>query len=72
MTAGHARLHRDDAIVLEPRGPCPGVPVSGRRAAVERREHHPAAIVPDAARNKEVDAALDPARRRLGREVLRG
>ncbi|MFF7215169.1 M48 family metallopeptidase [Streptomyces sp. NPDC008238] len=47
-------------------------PTHLRRAAVERREHHPAAVVLDVARNKEVDAALDPARRRLGREVLRG
>ncbi|MDX3234477.1 M48 family metalloprotease [Streptomyces sp. ME03-5709C] len=46
-------------------------PTHLRRAAVERREHHPATIVPDVARNKEADAALDPARRRLGREVLR-
>ena len=43
--------------------------VGGQVTALDRRR--PAAIVPDVARNKEVDAALDPARRRLGREVLR-
>lgn len=47
-------------------------PTHLRRAAVERRERHAAAIVLDVARNKEVDAELDPARRSLGREVLRG
>ncbi|MFG2303292.1 M48 family metalloprotease [Actinacidiphila glaucinigra] len=47
-------------------------PTHLRRAAVERREHHAAAIVLDVAWNKEVDAELDPARRSLGREVLRG
>ncbi|WP_405764299.1 hypothetical protein OG539_03605 [Actinacidiphila glaucinigra] len=47
-------------------------PTHLRRAAVERREHHAAAIVLDVARNKEVEAALDPARRRPGRQFLRG
>lgn len=47
-------------------------PTHLRRAALASREHREAAIVLDVARAKEVDTALDTARRTFGRKVLRG
>ncbi|MEU6340816.1 M48 family metalloprotease [Streptomyces sp. NPDC046977] len=47
-------------------------PTHLRRAALASREHRDAAIVLDVARAKEIDAGLAPARRELGRKVLRG
>ncbi|MDX3076888.1 M48 family metallopeptidase [Streptomyces sp. MI02-7b] len=47
-------------------------PTHLRRAALAVREQRQAGVVTDVAREKEIDAGLDPARRELGRKVLNG